>query len=82
MFISHSKVIRILAYPSEPSEIHVYLCILSMETEEQIRLREVKEQPFYTGARKQITRIKALNFLYLKQFWFRYITLRTLKEKS
>lgn len=48
MFLSHSKVTRILVYASEPSEIHVYLCILSKETEEQILWREVKEQPLYT----------------------------------
>lgn len=68
MFISHSEVTKILAYASEPSEIDVYLCILSKETEEQILWREVKEQPLYTGARKHVTRIKALNFLCLKQF--------------
>lgn len=31
MFISHSKIIRILAYASEPSKIPVYLCILRVQ---------------------------------------------------
>lgn len=43
MFISCAKGTRILAYASEPSEIHICLDILSKETEEQILWREVKE---------------------------------------
>lgn len=77
MCISHSKIIRISAYASEPSEIPVYLCILSKGTEVQILWREVKGQPLYAGPRKHIIKIKALKFPSSTTVSFRYISLQT-----